>query len=103
VVRAWFGLVDLIKNCSMFNLVLLRNIIIGHMDEHVVGHRWRSDHRFDTVQSSRGLPMKAAEQEYFACENIYMSGHYSTKRAQNCINEIAEKIMFSIVCPVVRF
>jgi 2,3-dihydroxybenzoate decarboxylase len=77
-------------------------IIIGHMGEHVVGHRWRSDHRLDAVQSSRGLPMKATVQEYFARGNIYIttSGHYSTNALKYCIDEIGpEKIMFSIVCP----
>ena len=76
-------------------------IIIGHMGEHVVGHRWRVDHRLDQVQSSRGLPMKATLEEYFKRGNIYIttSGHYSTKAFKYCIDEIgSERIMFSIVC-----
>jgi 2,3-dihydroxybenzoate decarboxylase len=75
-------------------------VIIGHMGEHVVGHRWRADHRLDVVQMSRGLPMKATLKEYFERGNIYIttSGHYSTKALKYCIDEIgAERIMFSIV------
>jgi 2,3-dihydroxybenzoate decarboxylase len=75
-------------------------IIIGHMGEHVVGHRWRVDHRLDAVQASRGLRMKATLQDYFARGNIYIttSGHYSTNALKFCIDEIgSERIMFSIV------
>jgi 2,3-dihydroxybenzoate decarboxylase len=75
-------------------------VIIGHMGEHVVGHRWRVDHRLDAVQSSKGLPMKATLEEYFKRGNIYIttSGHYSTKALKYAIEEISpERIMFSIV------
>lgn len=77
-------------------------IIVGHMGEHVVGHRWRVDHRLDCVQSSKGLPMKASLQEYFKRGNIYIttSGHFSTNALKFSIEEIgSERIMFSIVCP----
>lgn len=75
-------------------------VIIGHMGEHVVGHRWRVDHRLENVQSSRGLPMKASLEEYFRRGNIYIttSGHYSTKALKFAIDEIGpERVMFSIV------
>jgi 2,3-dihydroxybenzoate decarboxylase len=76
-------------------------IIIGHMGEHVVGHRWRADHRLEAVQSSKGLPMQATLADYFERGNIYIttSGHYSTNALKYSIAEIgAERIMFSIVC-----
>lgn len=75
-------------------------VVVGHMGEHIVGHRWRVDHRLQNVQSSRGLPMKATLEEYFRRGNIYIttSGHYSTKALKYCIEEIGpERIMFSIV------
>jgi 2,3-dihydroxybenzoate decarboxylase len=77
-------------------------VIVGHMGEHVVGHRWRVDHRLHEVQASRGLAMKSTLQDYFARGNIYIttSGHYSTNALKYCIEEIgAERIMFSIVWP----
>jgi len=77
-------------------------IIVGHMGEHVVGHRWRVDHRLDKVQSSRGLPMKRTLEEYFKRGNIYIttSGNFSTNALKFSIDEIgAERIMFSIVLP----
>jgi 2,3-dihydroxybenzoate decarboxylase len=75
-------------------------IIVGHMGEHIVGHRWRSDHRLQAVQSGRGLPMKATLQEYFKRGNIYIttSGHFSTKALRYSVDEIGpERVMFSIV------
>jgi len=77
-------------------------IIVGHMGEHVVGHRWRVDHRLDKVQSSKGLPMEQTLEEYFKRGNIYVttSGHFSTNALKFSIEEIgAERIMFSIVFP----
>lgn len=77
-------------------------VIVGHMGEHVVGHRWRVDHRLESVQSSRGLPMKKTLEEYFRDGNIYVttSGHYSTKALKYTIDEIgSERVMFSIVLP----
>jgi len=75
-------------------------IILGHMGEHVVGHRWRTDHRLEAVQSGRGLPMKEKLDTYFKRGNIYIttSGHFSTNALNFAINEIgSERIMFSIV------
>jgi 2,3-dihydroxybenzoate decarboxylase len=77
-------------------------VIIGHMGEHVVGHRWRADHRLKEVQSSKGLPMQETVEEYFKRGNIYIttSGNFSTKALAHAIEEIgSERVMFSIVKP----
>jgi len=78
-------------------------VIVGHMGEHIVGHRWRVDHRLKNVQSSRGLLMQRTLEEYFKRGNIYIttSGHFSTKALKYSIDEIGpERVMFSIVCPL---
>jgi 2,3-dihydroxybenzoate decarboxylase len=80
-------------------------VIIGHMGEHVVSHRWRADHRLKEVQSSKGLPMQETLDEYFRRGNIYVttSGNFSTTGLAHAIEEIGpERIMFSIVHPVVE-
>jgi len=101
----WFAngvslhLLGLVVN-GVFDRFPKLRIIVGHMGEHVVGHRWRVDHRLDKVQSSRRLPMQATLDEYFKRGNIYIttSGHFSTNALDYAIKEIgAERIMLSIV------
>jgi len=75
-------------------------VVVGHMGEHVVGHRWRADHRLGAVQASRGLPMKHSLDYYFKNGNIYVttSGHFSTNALKYTVDEIgANRVMFSIV------